>query len=116
MEEELAEIIYTVGDEGGDGEIKSAFLTFCWGEVGQFDTGEEEEGMLVVGGEITGDLMMVSVLICGNWQDDVLCSSLHSGGKMKRARQSRQNRSRPESFRTHRGACASREDPPCSST
>lgn len=52
VEEELAEVVDGVGDEGCDAEVVGAALGFFRGEGGEVDAGEVEEGVAVVGGEV----------------------------------------------------------------
>jgi hypothetical protein len=52
VEEQLAEVVDGVGDEGGDAEVVGAGLALAEVEVGEVDAGEEEERVLVVGGEL----------------------------------------------------------------
>lgn len=51
VEEELAEVVDGVGDEGCDGEIVGARARFVGGEGFRVDAGEVEEGVFVEGGE-----------------------------------------------------------------
>lgn len=51
VEEEFAEVVNAVGDEGGDGEIVGAGDSLFFGERSFLDAGEVEKSILVVGGE-----------------------------------------------------------------
>ena len=48
MQQELAEVVDRVGDEGRDGEVVGARLALFGREVRHFDAGEVEEGVTVV--------------------------------------------------------------------
>jgi hypothetical protein len=52
VEEELAEVVDGVADEGGDGQVVRARLAVAQLEGADVDAGEVEEGVLVVGGEL----------------------------------------------------------------
>jgi hypothetical protein len=52
VKEKLAKVVDGVGDEGGDAEVVGAGLALAEVEVGEVDAGEEEERILVVGGEL----------------------------------------------------------------
>ena len=43
MEQELAEVVDGVGDEGGDAEVIGAGLSLTKVKIGEIDAGKEEE-------------------------------------------------------------------------
>lgn len=51
VQEELAEVVDGLAEEGGDSEVVGAFLLLGEGEVGYVHAGEVEKGVFVVGGE-----------------------------------------------------------------
>ena len=52
MEEKLAKVVDGVGNEGGDAEVVGTRLALAELELGHVDTGEIEESILVVCGEL----------------------------------------------------------------
>jgi len=52
VQQQLAEVVDAVGDEGGDGEVVGARLAVRGGEAGEVDAGEVEERVFVVRGEL----------------------------------------------------------------
>ena len=61
VQEELAEVVDAVGDEGGDAEVVGAGLGVRRGEGGEVDAGEVEEGVFVVGAEVERGLVVGGV-------------------------------------------------------
>ena len=61
MEEEFAEVVDGVGDEGGDAEVVGAGLGVGGGEGGDVDAGEVEEGVFVVGPVVFVGLVVAGV-------------------------------------------------------
>ena len=61
MEEELAEVVDAVGDESRDAEVVGAGLGVLFGEGGEVDAGEVEEGVFIVGAEVEGGLVVGGV-------------------------------------------------------
>ena len=56
VQQEFAEVVDRVGDEGGDAEVVGARARFRAREGFEIDAGEVEEGVAVVGGEVVLDL------------------------------------------------------------
>jgi hypothetical protein len=52
VQEELAEVVDAVRDEGGDGQVVGAGGALGGGEVVEGDAGEVEQRVFVVGGEV----------------------------------------------------------------
>lgn len=61
MQQELAEVVDRVGDEGGNAEVVGAGDTFALRELFEVDAGQVEEGIFVEGGEFLLGLCMMSV-------------------------------------------------------
>lgn len=61
VEQELAEIVDGIGDEGGDAEIVGARLGVFEGERFEVDAGEVEESVFVVGAEVGFGLEVAGV-------------------------------------------------------
>ena len=61
VQEELAEVVDGVGDEGGDAEVVGAGVGLGGGELCDVDAGEVEEGVAVVGGEVLLGLVVAGV-------------------------------------------------------
>ena len=61
VQQELAEVVDAVRDEGGDAEVVGAGLGVVRGEGGEVDAGEVEEGVFVVGAEVEGGLVVGGV-------------------------------------------------------
>lgn len=58
VQQQLAEVVNRVGDQGGDAEVVGAGLGFGGGEGVKVDAGEVEEGVLVVGAVVARGLMV----------------------------------------------------------
>jgi hypothetical protein len=67
VEEEFAEVVDGVGDEGGDAEVVGAGLAVAEFEGADVDAGEVEEGVFVVGGEFVLRLSRVLVRDRDGW-------------------------------------------------
>lgn len=61
VQQELAEVVDRVGDEGGNAEVVGAGDTFALRELFEVDAGQVEEGIFVEGGEFLLGLCMMSV-------------------------------------------------------
>ena len=61
VQQELAEVVDGVGDQGRDAEVVGAGLEIGGGEGGEVDTGEVEEGVMIIGGEVVFCLWRVLV-------------------------------------------------------
>lgn len=72
VQEELAEVVDGVGDEGGDAEVVGAGDALGFGEVLEVDAGQVEEGVFVKGGEFLLGLWGVSLVfykVLWGWEE-----------------------------------------------
>lgn len=76
VEEELAEVVDGVGDEGRDAEVVGAVLAVFEGERSDVDAGEVEEGVFVVCSEFGFGLE-------ANGRGHLKCLTFTGGGKLK---------------------------------